>query len=462
MNNSKAATFWNSYWYGGISAVRPWMLKRVFLLILAFDCWLLLARKGWMYGLGDFNVSHFRWLDAIQPMPSPELYTGMILLTGIMAFVCAFTRSSRILLAGITLFYTYGWAMSRLDDFQHHYMISLILLTFVFFPRIYDSDLYPDNRNVQQAPDKPLKTGAWSYVLLSVNTAIIYFYTVVTKMEYEWRSGKVLESIDVVRRPLFPVESKLVQMDIPLEYFWGAFALSIIVAELFLSASYLLAPLRDRINRTWFRITMWAAFITGLSFHGGLELFDFRIGWFSYYMIAFTCIFLLPESILWKAGRIISYPSLMIDSICRKLAGLGYGKFVIYTLIVATAGFTLLTGAILDLPGAISMSIIAVLVLTVSALYLIQKKYPDHALKYVFTLLIAVSLMWVSVANSKVRFAYYSGLGVFHLRTQQYQAAAEYLDKANTYEKEEDRVKQRERERMVEQLKRQLESGELR
>ncbi len=137
---------WGGFWYGPVDPVRPWLLSRLLLMMVAFDCWLDLVPHGGRYGFNDFNVAHFRILDALQPVPSSGFYVGTILLTGFAAFVMALSKPNRLGLAAVFGLYTYAWMMSMLDSYQHHYLISLLLFALIFFPRVAAADVFPRSK----------------------------------------------------------------------------------------------------------------------------------------------------------------------------------------------------------------------------------------------------------------------------------------------------------------------------
>lgn len=130
------------YVFGPVDAIRPWLLLRGLLLLLAFDCWLDLVPHGGRYGFGDFNVAHFVWLDRLLPVPTPGTYIATILLTGLLAFVLALSRPTRLGVAGVCALYSYGWLMSMLDSYQHHYLITLLLLSATFFPMLSSEEVF--------------------------------------------------------------------------------------------------------------------------------------------------------------------------------------------------------------------------------------------------------------------------------------------------------------------------------
>jgi hypothetical protein len=122
------------FFFGEIAAVRPWLLLRGLLVLLALDCVIDLVPHGARYGASGFNVAHFAWLDVIAPMPTAALYVGLLFACALLALTQALAGPSRLGLATLAVLYTYAWAASLLDAYQHHYLISLLLLSAVFFP----------------------------------------------------------------------------------------------------------------------------------------------------------------------------------------------------------------------------------------------------------------------------------------------------------------------------------------
>src|SRR5262249_11362153 len=50
-------SLWSRYWFGPIAAIRPFLLMRGFLLLVAFDTWCQMIAHGARYGIGGFNVA---------------------------------------------------------------------------------------------------------------------------------------------------------------------------------------------------------------------------------------------------------------------------------------------------------------------------------------------------------------------------------------------------------------------
>ncbi|MCB9639470.1 MAG: hypothetical protein H6727_11315 [Myxococcales bacterium] len=122
------------YLFADIATIRSVFLWRGVMLLLAFDAWLLNASHAGRYGAGAFNVAHFAWMDTFLPMPSAALYSGVCMLTGVLALFGAIRGGGRLVAALVFLLYTYSWAMSMLDSYQHHVLLSWILLCMIFLP----------------------------------------------------------------------------------------------------------------------------------------------------------------------------------------------------------------------------------------------------------------------------------------------------------------------------------------
>ena len=272
---------WQGHWLGPVAPVRPRLLQRGVLVLLAFDAWLLCAPDGGRYGADGFNAAHFAWLDALQPDPTPALYVGVMLSVGLLALVAA-AAPRRWIITLVTLLWTWGWAMSLLDGYQHHYFLSLVLLALVFFPI--------------QRPGAGAREGegSWAHTLLGATVAIVYAFAALAKLDAPWRSGWTLQQVEGVRDRLLPLVSALRGAGLPEEAFWGMLGHGAVALELTLAVGYAAAPRLDRGPGRALRALRWAALACALALHGGAELLGLRVGWFSYYMLLFAALYFLP------------------------------------------------------------------------------------------------------------------------------------------------------------------------
>ncbi|MBW2211452.1 MAG: hypothetical protein JRG67_10470 [Deltaproteobacteria bacterium] len=122
------------YWFGDVALARPYLLLRFVLALLAFDTWLNMMPQGAKYGVGAFNVAHFPWFDTF--IPSSAFYLGVLAFTGVLALSQALYRPHRIAIVLVAAGYTLGWSCSLLDSVPYHYLLTLYLVCFVFFPML--------------------------------------------------------------------------------------------------------------------------------------------------------------------------------------------------------------------------------------------------------------------------------------------------------------------------------------
>ena len=398
---------WNLYWYGPVAAIRPYLLIKGFLLLLAFDAWTLMIHPGARYGAGQFNVAHFAWLDAIHPVPTPGWYVGLIILIGWLALTMVLTKPNRWTVTALCLLYTYAWSMSLLDRYQHHYFISLVLFCFIFFPMVIAADRRAETSKGPRTDDG---APAWSYRLLGATLAIIYVYTAIAKMDPQWRGGLTLKLIAEDRIVFVWLGAMAGHVGIPDATFWAVLAAGVIWLELVLAAGYALAPVLTavaphRSHRVW-SIGVW---IVAMVLHAGNELLALNIGWFSYYMILLACIYFLPETVLALVSRTLAWPARRCTLILER-DGTG-ARWPVALIAALVAVLVVLMGQDLDLPGASGAAFIglaAVLSLCVVGLW---RPDQQRRLQQITAVGLAAIALWVAVTASDARFHFYSFFG---------------------------------------------------
>ncbi len=467
------------HFYLPVTSERLHLLKSAFLLLLSFDIWLELAGHAARYGAGNFNLSHFVWLDAIQPMPSPGLYLGVTFGAGLLAFVGAWLPQPRWVRAVLCAGYTYGWAMSLHDSYQHHYLISLVLFCFVFFPQ---PSLQETNNPGEVDADSAEPDGAvqtWAYPMLTTSIAIVYFYAAFAKLDAAWQSGDAFVRVAPEHARSFfelgagyGLEQKTVLSTI---------GTSVVGIQLVLGSVYLVAPWFDREVsaervRKWvigsiigclavlclltlgpirnsafgeflpelafvfvaaglagamlrWQWTRWLALFAALSFHFGAEELGLKIGWFSYYMIMAALICLGPPVLSRSVVRFARDLGLTISELGFKERG-----FIAVILVLCVVGTVALAKQI-DLPGvAAGFACAAVLLCADPVRRLVQNAQDaqDAALT-AGALIAAAALMWFSVTTSEVRFDYYRYLGGDLRRRGDLEGALDAYIRANNY-----------------------------
>jgi hypothetical protein len=365
---------WERYWFGPVAAIRPYVLERTVLFLLALDVWTQCVPHGARYGAGGFNVAHFAWLDAVQPMPSPPLHVGLMLIVGGLAWVIACGAGGRSMRLLLTVLYTYGWAMSRLDAYQHHYLLSLLLLAFVFFPRVEATN-----------PD----VSAWAFGVVAANVAIVYVFAAVTKSDAAWASGGVLRQVTASSGWFQSMWSRLLATGVDEDVLWSVTARAVAAMQVLIAVAYVVVV---RADARWARVLAWAALAAAVGFHGSLLFFDVQIRWFSYYMIAIAAAFFAPEAWLGRLAALATLPA-------RWETGRRTGAIV-----CAASCIVALVGTRLDLPGATAAGALCGIALAAAALCCSDAERTRH--RSVAAAVGALALV-VAVHVAPVRFQYY-------------------------------------------------------
>ena len=291
---------WNRIWYRPISSHRVELLTRLVYFVLAFDAWLLMLPRAALYGSSGFNVAHFRWLDAIQPDPSPTLYVFVLALVGGLSLAAALGRPNRGVTATIAVLYTYGWSMSLLDAYQHHYFLSLVLLCFACCPPQEDACKTTEGgRGSEQRDRAGSARVAWGFQLLGAIVAIMYGYAAVAKLDAGWLSGRSAE-VWLGKSPI----ATWIGAGRPIS--WSQFGVAVAAAEFLLSLAYATVVAcgesRSRAGQAW----RAACLVLAIGLHAGIAFADLRIGWFTAYMMLLAGAFFLPSTVLASANIFLS------------------------------------------------------------------------------------------------------------------------------------------------------------
>jgi hypothetical protein len=255
--------------------LRAQILSRGTLILLALDvCSTMLPRAG-RYGAAGFNVAHFAWLDALQPTPSPALYVSIMALVALLACIQAIRGTSLLLMGALFLLYTYGWAMSLLDSYQHHYLLSCVLFCFTV---------------------AAASGGSWRSAgprLVPATLAIVYAFAAVSKLDGGWLSGSTLRAICLGAGAPAPAMCA-----------WPSWLGTLlppgaILFELLASVGFVAATRRDAPSSEN-GILFLAAWIASALLHGGAWLLAVRIEWFGAYAMLFATVLFVPAR--WLEG----------------------------------------------------------------------------------------------------------------------------------------------------------------
>ncbi|MEM1418504.1 MAG: HTTM domain-containing protein, partial [Myxococcota bacterium] len=470
--------------------VRPWLLQRLMLGLLAFDVWVDFLPHGGRYGIGAFNVAHFRWLDVLQPVPTPALYVGLCVLVGVLAAGLGLGRPTRAGQALLCLLVTWSWALSMLDSYQHHYLITWLLLVMVGFPRLLATDLFatevPGSRPLptQRGVGGALFGVGLSIGLLELAGSDFAFLTLFDLL------GESLGRLATMALPLLgalmlwarPAETPKTKAPAPASVpAWPVFCASCAVVYMYTGIAKLEADWRSgealgRIAKADLRALAELAAGEGLPVLGTMSEGEF------FHLVARSTIalqFATCVAFVLAAGqdRIASVAKRRLVQLAglaplafhlgAERIGLKIGWFSYYMLLVVVAVFLpaaplrafaaaaarlhprrdeapmlwlpvgalalVAAGALLDLPGALVAASLAALGLCGSAALRWRRGDGARIGAWGRAAVIAAACCVVGVANSEARFDYYRFVGGDHRRRGELEEALVAYEKANRY-----------------------------
>jgi len=409
---------WDAAWFGPVLDTRVWLMQRALLAMLALDAWALMIERGGRYGAGDFNVAHFAWLDQMQPTPTAGLYVGLILTVGVLALLVLLGALGRLGLVALTTLYTYAWAMSQLDSYQHHVFISWVLVCLCCFPSLKLPNT--SGRDIC----------AWGYRLLAAVTAVLYFFTGVSKAEPEWLSGGVLQRINSTGGHLEPFLELFTGLGVGAETFWTLAGYSVVGVQWVITALWLSVLVWGEGGGRSVRGLRFVGVLAAGAFHVGAEVVGLRIGWFSWYMLALTLIAFAPGGWLRAAG----------SGLRRALDALGARLGAVTTWrerapwaaasLGAAACFVAL-GRDLDLPGTELAGLLWGGLVLIAAARAALRGASLRTLAVASALTVAG--LSVTIDSGRVRYDFYRYVGGDATRRLELQGALDAYGRANTY-----------------------------
>jgi len=369
------------YWFGNVVLARPYLLLRLVLVLLAFDTWLNMMPEGAKYGVGAFNVAHFPWFEGF--VPSSGFYLGVMAFTGVLALSQALYRPHRIAIVLIALGYTLGWSCSLLDSVPYHYLLSLYLLCFVFFPMLSARSAFSRSERVPQG-------SVAAYVLFCVTTAIVYFYVAA------WSAARG-------------------------ESYWLPMACCV---------GYLLASMQDRVQLPAVRILAPMLVAAPLTFH----LATPQPGWLPLYMAGIALIVFAPMQWVHSFGRALTQPARgLLDEGEADESGLDERASQVFYLSLFGLVVAPMLSMFVDLPGVktgCSLTAIAMLVVMGRQLYFTPRWRPLWRVASLFGGCLA---LLVTMSASNARFDYYREGALDADRRGDQEAATMFQQKAERY-----------------------------
>lgn len=325
-----------------IAAVRAYLVLRGTLLLLAIDVWMTHLGPAWRYGAAGFNVPHFAWMGALPITTTAAYVGGIVLVSGLSILAATLERPPRALLLAIAALYTWGWSSSMLDSYQHHYLLSWMLVAFAAYPTHDATALFGGPRSERPHGIVP-RSHAWGPKLTWILCAVVYAYTAVSKTEPEWRNGEALRNITHDGATIPGAIEMLSNSGWSGDDVWPFLGASTIAVQIVCALGYLGALVRDGFvpGSTPARVmagVATAALFAAVSFHVGAEVMGLEIGWFSYYMILVAIASFAPASWLGWITVAITWPSRSLVRTRERphaiLLGVG-GVFVLGAVAVA-------------------------------------------------------------------------------------------------------------------------------
>jgi len=367
------------YWFGDVALARPYLLLRVVLALLAFDTWLNMIPQGARYGVGAFNVAHFPWFGSF--VPSSSFYLGVLAFTGVLALSQALYRPHRIAIVLIAAGYTLGWSCSLLDSVPYHYLLSLYLVCFVFFPMLSARAAF------SRSDDAP-KGSVAAYVLFCVTTAIVYFYVAA----------------------------------------WSAAGGQSYWLPMICCVAYLGISMQDRIELRAFRLAAPLLMAAPVTFH----LVAPQQGWLPVYMIAIAIIVFAPTPWLHSVGRALTRPARSIVEE-RTEGGIDERASQVFYLSLLGLVVAPMVSMFVDLPGVktgCTLTAFAMLFVMGRQLYFTPRWRPLWRVASLFGGCLA---LWITVTASSARFDYYSAGAHDADRRGDHETAMMLREKAELY-----------------------------
>ena len=422
---------WNDHFHGPVAAVRPYLLLRCVLLLLGFDVFIAMSPHSAIYGTAGFNVAHFTWLDALQPVPTPGYHLAFLLFSGLLAITIALGAVHRLLLLLLFVTYTYAWCMSRLDSYTHHYLLSLVLFAFIFFPHFDARELFAPHAE-SDARARP-RTSAWGYTLLGTTAGIVFFWCAMAKVDPTWRAGHTLLAMGGPSKLYQPLEELAAQVGISHDLFWRVLSTSVIGLELALAACYLVALRQDRSNSFLVHAICALGWVLAVALHVGNEFLDLSIRWFSYHMLIIASVFFLPERVLLVVARLGSWPGRRLHEIRSRI---DHNKSTTRTRVahvlcgVAVAALCFWLGSAVDLPGAVvACGGLGVIAVGWTMSDRLQEEVPARLMATSG----AVVILYLSVSLSTTRETFYARLADDLSLIRRHDAAVEAYTRAERY-----------------------------
>jgi hypothetical protein len=278
-----------------------------------------------------------------------------------------------------------------------------------------------------------LLVSGFGFNLLGASVGILYAYTSIAKMDAQWIAGNTIRRISSAGRVFAPIADVAADFGISNERFWSMLSISVIPLELTVALAYLIAVIQDSSRSRWPRIATSCAFWLALSLHVGAEAMGLEIGWFSYYMLALACAYLLPGPAIETLALFLTWPSRLLANLLEEQSAKARRPS---ELLIAIGGGAIVLFAVaylIDLPGAFGAASVAVVGLIGCGIAAAISGELGYARRLAIASGFAAALMWTAIGASSVRWDFYRYLGGDFSRRGQNEAALEAFERGERY-----------------------------
>jgi hypothetical protein len=226
----------------------------------------------------------------------------------------------------------------------------------------------------------------------------------------------------------------------PPSVFGATLAWSVFAAECLVAAAYFVAVRLDGAPGRWRRVVVSLAFLAAVSFHLAADfVLKLRIGWFSYYMIGLACVYFLPSSFLRAVAGFVIRPVAHLGvrwsgQLAAWMAKASTRRSVLTALgpLIAAAAVGAI-GFVLDLPGAKTGSLLVASALAGATLLAWARARQETVVAYALAIGLAALVMWLTIAQSKVRYSYYLGRWMVLQRQDDRSGASSAYERVTRY-----------------------------
>jgi hypothetical protein len=254
----------------------------------------------------------------------------------------------------------------------------------------------------------PLLRPGFGFPLLGATCWILYTYTAIAKMDASWVDGHTLRSISSVERVFAGLADYGEELGMTRDKVWSLMATGVIPQELSIGVCYLLAAHQDRLGKGWITLLCSLGFCAAVMLHVGAEAMGLQIGWFSYYMLALACCFLLPLPVVDRLAMVFTWPARLALRHADEWRAQSPPTRVQNAGLAAACGAMLvLVGQRIDLPGSLAACVLAALVLLGFSVYASGRGSAIDPRRYSVATIVAAIGMWLAISASPVRFDFY-------------------------------------------------------